>query len=985
MKLLFSLSIILLLFYVPIQAEVIIDGTLGSSVKLLTGPYYKIKAELGQQQGGNLFHSFRDFNLNSHESATFSGPSSINNVISRVTGGNPSNIDGLLRSTIPNANMYFLNPYGIMFGANARLDVQGSFHASTADYLRLGNGGRFDARQPNNSLLTVAPVEAFGFLGNTVAPISVEGRGKITETDWEGNPTGLTVLDGKTLSLIGGNLDIKKGTFLKTVRVFDDGSERTNLTRLGSLSAPHGRINLASVASKGEVVPTALGLDLSSFVKLGNISVTDKSSVNVSGTGGGQIFIRGGRFFASDSGIYAKTLGNKQGGVIDIRASTVSLIGGSQLSGDTRGLGRGSDIRIQATDSITVSGEDAQGKSTIVYSQSGSRELIDADLGHAGQIRFEAQTILFKEGASMSVTTYGRGQGGDITLKASESVTFSGESRLGGNSQILLLTFGTEEEAADAGTLTIEANKISFKDGAGIFSQTAGKGKGGTMTLRAKEFMSLSGVNTYGSGSILESSVSTKSNGGDAGKIILETKDLLLYDGASVIASTFGPGKGGNVSVFATGTVTVSGASNGGWNSSIASSSNPKTPVIGGTGGDIRLEARKLVLKNGGSISSSSIAPEGFKSSQAGNITIKAGSVEIIGVNPYGETEDGFGSGIYARSKGTRDSAGNAGEIFLETDSLSLQQGGVISSSTTGHARGGSIEIRVNGKMRIAGDSSKLALKEPAYAQLSYQKDFEDYTLRDSISGIYASSSSPTAGAGEAGEIRIQANTISLTEGSTINTSTQNAGGGNITVTIPNVLYLREGKITTSVKGGKGRGGDITIFRPLVVALDQGLTKAQADEGQGGNIYIESEQFIKSPDSLISASSRLGIDGKVEIDSPITNMDEFMTVLPGHFLDASRQLPMPCHLQRATHRNSFVVKQIAGSPPSPGDWQSNRLVLLPPEVDDNRANSSSRLKGKTARHSAPKVALLLTSCRPNFSQAQAMLVVKSSVIEEQLF
>ncbi|MDM8558778.1 filamentous hemagglutinin N-terminal domain-containing protein, partial [Candidatus Parabeggiatoa sp. HSG14] len=117
------------------------------------GPDYLIGADLGQQMEGNLFHSFQDFNLNSLESATFSGPNSVQNILSRVTGGNPSNIDGLIRSTIPNADFYFLNPNGIMFGPNAQLDVQGSFHASTADYLRLGDGGRFDARYPSDSLL----------------------------------------------------------------------------------------------------------------------------------------------------------------------------------------------------------------------------------------------------------------------------------------------------------------------------------------------------------------------------------------------------------------------------------------------------------------------------------------------------------------------------------------------------------------------------------------------------------------------------------------------------------------------------------------------------------------------------------------------------------------------------------------------------------------------------------------------------------------
>ncbi len=136
-----------------------LDGTLGRG-GALPGPDYLIGADLGRQKDGNLFHSFQYFNLQIHEIATFSGPNSVSNIISRVTGGNPSNIEGLIRSTIPNADMYFLNPYGIMFGENARLDVQGSFHASTADYLRLRDGGSFDARNHRSSLLTVAPVES---------------------------------------------------------------------------------------------------------------------------------------------------------------------------------------------------------------------------------------------------------------------------------------------------------------------------------------------------------------------------------------------------------------------------------------------------------------------------------------------------------------------------------------------------------------------------------------------------------------------------------------------------------------------------------------------------------------------------------------------------------------------------------------------------------------------------------------------------------
>ena len=135
----------------PLSAQISLDGTVGPQLTL-PGPHYQIGAALGQQHGGNLFHSFSDFNLAAGESATFSGPDSINNVISRVTGGRVSHLDGLLRSTIPGADVYLINPAGIWFGPQASLDISGSFHASSADVLRFEDGGTFNARQPEESV-----------------------------------------------------------------------------------------------------------------------------------------------------------------------------------------------------------------------------------------------------------------------------------------------------------------------------------------------------------------------------------------------------------------------------------------------------------------------------------------------------------------------------------------------------------------------------------------------------------------------------------------------------------------------------------------------------------------------------------------------------------------------------------------------------------------------------------------------------------------
>lgn len=149
--------------------QISMEGSLGPA-GALAGPNVQITADLGQQHGGNLFHSFGQFSIQAGESITFSGPNSISNIIGRVTGGaviaiggssdiniigcvtggQLSSIDGTIRSIISGANLYLLNPAGVLFGEHAQIDVSGSFHVSTADYLKLGDGGRFDTRSPTN-------------------------------------------------------------------------------------------------------------------------------------------------------------------------------------------------------------------------------------------------------------------------------------------------------------------------------------------------------------------------------------------------------------------------------------------------------------------------------------------------------------------------------------------------------------------------------------------------------------------------------------------------------------------------------------------------------------------------------------------------------------------------------------------------------------------------------------------------------------------
>ena len=316
-------SLLFLIVMIPIShAEITLDGTLGPSGSL-PGPDYVISDDLGSLHGSNLFHSFGEFSVLTDESATFTGPDIIENVIGRVTGSNSSFIDGLLSCTILDANLFLLNPSGVMFGPNATLDVNGSFHVSTADFIRLSDNGIFYADPAQNSVLTVAPPSAFGFLGDNPSSISIEG-------------SLLQVPEGKTLSIIGGDISINNGT----------------------LYAPGGRINLASVASQGEVTLEASGLGVDTFESLGTINISHSSdehieiddteigNIDVSGTPGGTVYIRGGHFTLDGGYVFSDTYGDTDSdGGIDIRIrEDVSLINGSWITANPFGSGNGGDI-----------------------------------------------------------------------------------------------------------------------------------------------------------------------------------------------------------------------------------------------------------------------------------------------------------------------------------------------------------------------------------------------------------------------------------------------------------------------------------------------------------------------------------------------------------------------------------------------------------------------------------------------------------------
>jgi filamentous hemagglutinin family protein len=254
-------------------AQIVPDGTLPSNFTVTTQDNIRTITG-GTQAASNLFHSFEEFSVPTGSTAYFNNASDIQNIITRVIGKSISNIDGILKAN-GNTNLFFMNPNGIIFGRDAKLDIGGSFLATTANAIEFGNQGLFSASTPEapSSLLSVNPsallfnqIAAASIQNNSVAPSGLDPSRTFSAT-------GLRVPIGKSLLLVGGNISMDRG----------------------GLYAFGGRVELGGVSGAGTVGLNANGSQFSlSFpdgVERSDVLLTNRAIANVRADNGGSIAI----------------------------------------------------------------------------------------------------------------------------------------------------------------------------------------------------------------------------------------------------------------------------------------------------------------------------------------------------------------------------------------------------------------------------------------------------------------------------------------------------------------------------------------------------------------------------------------------------------------------------------------------------------------------------------------------------------------------
>ncbi|HEY9909486.1 MAG TPA: filamentous hemagglutinin N-terminal domain-containing protein, partial [Thermosynechococcaceae cyanobacterium] len=636
------------LFGCPVAAQVVPDQSLGREQSIVVpsvplGGLPASRVDGGAARGANLFHSFAQFNIGQGERVFFANPISISNIITRVTGGGRSSIAGTL-GVNGSANLFLINPQGILFAPTAQLALRGSFFASTAQSVVFADGTQFSATSPQAPLLTVsAPVGLQ--LGQSPAPIQVQGA--------------RLVIPGRTLGLVGGTIDLQGGT----------------------VAAPTGRVELGSGA--GGVVslaPTAIGwrLGYADVPDFREVLLSQGATVDVSGLQGGEVQVQGRSLqLRGGSRITALTLGTQAGGAVTITTSeSVAIAGTGNYVQQVTGLVAGNVSPTELRNGI--------------YTAS-------LGFGAAGNVVITTPNFSASNGAFVVTTAFGAGQGGDLTLNTTQRVDLNASTLATGSSG-----------AGDAGRLTVNTSQLTAQAGATLTTLSSRSGRAGDLSVNAMESVTLVGNDPVMVSPRLRffTGLSSSTLGtGAAGDLQVTTRQLSVRDGATIAAITAGAGQAGNLRIRASDSVEVSGRSPDGM--ALSSVANGTEVGSTGRGGNLTVETGRLLLQDQGrlSVRSRGVGEAGNITVRAGSIRLSENaSIAAAAVSGQGggsvflQANDlqVRGDSVISTEAGGR---GNGGNIAIDTRIALVAEDSRISANAF-EGVGGNVAIETQGLIR---------------------------------------------------------------------------------------------------------------------------------------------------------------------------------------------------------------------------------------------------------------------------------------------
>ncbi|MDZ7958687.1 MAG: filamentous hemagglutinin N-terminal domain-containing protein [Aulosira sp. DedQUE10] len=800
----FFILSLFLLASTPVKAQITPDNTLGAEASSIT-PNTLINganADLingGAQRGNNLFHSFTEFNINDGQRVYFGNPSGIQNILSRVTGGNASNILGTL-GVNGNANLFLINPNGILFGNNASLDIRGSFVGTTANGVQFGNQGNFSATNPQAPpLLTVNPS---ALLFN-----QINQNGIINRSRQLAIPGSLYLIGGDitfdngVAGSVGNRLELGAVAGTGTVELIGSGNQ---MQLAFPEDIPKADIVLQNNAFALTTGGGAISVNTGNLSLLGNsfISATLAAGEGTPGIATGDIVVNATGDVTLDNVSRITSLGleNSLGdtGNIAINAQSIRLTNQSKIDSDGQ-RSRG-NIILNAKDNVSLDSNSFIGTSGIINS-----------IGKSGDITIATRNINLSNQSGINSANIGQGQGGKITLNAQETISLNSESNIVSSS--FASAFG-QVNNQPSGDIEITTRTLTL-DGSNtlISSANIDEGRGGDIRIVADDSILLNGI----------ASISSSSTGqGDSGNIELKTRELTLSNGGNFATRSLGGGNSGDLLVNASDSVTLNGVAtlidplNPQTGETITIGSGLTTTTFGaGNSGELTINTQRLSINDGGYITTNS-----GQLGRGGNLTINAKDfVEVVGFSPNSP------STISTSTSGS----GDAGSLNISAGRLSIRDGAIVTTSTFfGTGKGGNLTIDAKDLVEVVGSSP------------------------NSNSTITTS----TFGSGDAGSLNISAGSFSIRDGAQVTTGTFGAGkGGNLTINTSNNVQLIGTSSTgrfVSVLGASanqsstGDAGDLTITTQDLLVRDGSIvTTATFGAGKGGNLTVNANGRVE--------------------------------------------------------------------------------------------------------------------------------------------
>ena len=756
----------------PAIAQLQPDNTLGEENSVVT-PNINIKGiesdriDGGAQRGANLFHSFQEFNIQQGRGVYFSNPDGVQNILTRVTGNNGSNILGTL-GVDGKADLFFINPNGIIFGPEAKLDVQGSFYGATADSILFNNGFEFASSDPQAPPLLTVNVPIGLRLPKNPGSILVEGQGhkisfkKDQFTYERGHRNqGLKVGLGQTLGLVGGDISLRGG----------------NLTSIG------GRVELGSVQSGVVgITDTANPLNYDEISVFGSIQLSSESSIDVSGEGAGEFKIQG-RY--------------------------IKVLDGSRILANTEMSDDGATSSIGASESIELLGTNTDGtiRSGITV------EVEEKATGKGGNLTIDTKSLYLREKGDITVGTIGEGKGGNLTIDAT-NVELKGKSDDQSDQNTIIRVLVNPGGQGNAGDLNLKTGSLTLRDGAQISTTTFGQGDAGNLTVSARNIQIIGGSEKFRSGLYAQVEPKAKGDGGDLKVTVAES--LTLRDGGLISTTTFGQGNAGDLTVSAK-EIELFGGENltdllaGGlkiteilgpeqWNSTGLFAATTAT----GNGGDLTVEvAESLTLGGGAQIVTGTIGQ-----GDAGDLKIYARSLTL---------QDKTDISAEALSE----ARGAAGNVIINTETLNLRNQAEITVSSASQQAAGDLIINSN-NIRLENQASLQAeIQAGDEGSITINKN-KDLILRDN-----SKITTNATGSATGGNIAINTENLVAPNNSDISANAEEASGGQVNITAAGIFGTEfrpeptdKSDITATSELGASFNGEVNINTPDVDPSD---------------------------------------------------------------------------------------------------------------------------------------------------------------------